>query len=257
MPNSFRIAANIGFLWRDRPFFDRIALAGRAGFDAVEFHDDAQRHAIDAVGSALQSARLPLLGLNTDMSGTVGRAALPEARQHARADIDRAIERARMLGGRAIHVVAGKAVVNVDTRATYVENLRYAARAAERHGLTVLIEPLSAAAMPGYFLSGFQQAADMIERTGMPNVRIMFDVYHVHQNGEPIAETFARFRGLIGHIQLADPVTRAEPPTTGPHAVDRMIGELQERGYSGDFGAEYIPAASVEAGLGWLRAARI
>ncbi len=36
-------SANLGFLWTDRPFLERIAAARAAGFSAVEFHDQAQR----------------------------------------------------------------------------------------------------------------------------------------------------------------------------------------------------------------------
>lgn len=43
------IAANTGFLFKDRPFIERIAAAAAAGFDAVEFHDEAQRENLDDV----------------------------------------------------------------------------------------------------------------------------------------------------------------------------------------------------------------
>ena len=260
---SVMIAANTGFLWKDRPFLERIARAGEAGFDAVEFHDEAQGHDIADVRAALRDAGLPLLGLNARMGDTAGCAGIPGEDERAREDIDRAIETAAMLGGRAVHVLAGKTEETEEAWATYRANLAYAcerARASRTEaapdGLTVLIEPLSSTAMPGYLLNTVARAASVIEWVGAANLKIMFDVFHVRQNGDPIVETFARYRNHIGHAQLADPESRAEPPVEGDDAVGPLIAALRERGYAGSFGAEYVPAGTVKAGLGWLETAR-
>jgi hydroxypyruvate isomerase len=37
---EYRFSANTGFLWKDRPFLQRIRAAAASGFDAVEFHDE-------------------------------------------------------------------------------------------------------------------------------------------------------------------------------------------------------------------------
>ena len=260
---SVMIAANTGFLWKDRSFLERIARAGEAGFDAVEFHDEVQTHDIADVRSALRDTGLPLLGLNVHMGDTAGCAGIPGHEDRAREDIDCALEAAVMLGGRAVHVLAGRTDDTEEAWATYRANLAYAserARASRTQaapdGLTVLIEPLSAKAMPGYLLGSVARAASVVEWVGAPNLKIMFDVFHVHGNGDPIAETFAQYRDHIGHVQLAHPETRAEPATSGKHAVGPMITALRERGYAGSFGAEYVSADTVEAGLGWLEAAR-
>ena len=255
-----RIAANTGFLWKDRSFLERIANAGRAGFDAVEFHDEAQGHDLQDVRAALREAGLPLLGLNARMGDTAGRAAIPGEEAAARDDAERAVETARALGGTAVHVLAGKVEPGEDTEATYLGNLAHAARLAEPHGLTVLIEPLSAKAMPGYFLSTVAQAADLIERSGASNVRIMFDVFHVHQahgdGGPSILDCFAAHAETVGHVQIAHPETRHEPPTDGPLALGAMVQGLRTRGYEGALGAEYVPARAVEDGLGWMASLR-
>ena len=259
------IAANTGFLWKDRPFLERIALAGRAGFDAVEFHDEAQGENLGDVRAALHEAGLPLLGLNARMGETVGRAGLPGHEAAARGDIDAAIEAAAMLGGRAVHVLAGKVDDGDDEEAwaTYRANLAYACEraAASRTsaapgGLTVLIEPLSAAAMPGYLLTSVGRAASVIEWVGAANLKIMFDVFHVRANGDPVVRTYADHAAHVGHVQLAHPETRAEPPTEGEHAVVGMVEAFRAAGYAGAFGAEYKPEGAVENGLGWMTTLR-
>ena len=86
----------------------------------------------------------------------------------------------------------------------------------------------------------------------------MFDVYHVAQTGDPIAETFARHAAAVGHVQIADPVTRAEPRVGGPPERDvrAILSALREAGYRGAFGCEYRPAGAIEDGLGWMRELR-
>ena len=253
---GFRLAANLGFLWTDRPFLERIAAAAAAGFDAVEFHDEAQREPLDDVRAALGAAGLPLLGLNARMGDTQGLAAMPGREAEARADIDAAVETARALGGTAVHLLAGRTAPSEEAMETYRANLGHACARAE--GLTVLIEPLCAAAVPGYALTTVEQAAGVVAEVGAPNLKIMFDVYHVAQNGDPIAETFARHAPLIGHVQIADPVTRAEPRAGGPRErdVQAIVTALRDAGYAGAFGCEYRPTGAVEDDLGWMDALR-
>ena len=56
---------------------------------------------------------------------------------------------------------------------------RQAAAKAAEHGLTILLEPLNQRDMPGYFYSRVEEAVAIIDRVGAPNVKLMFDAYHV------------------------------------------------------------------------------
>ena len=238
------IAANLGFLWKDLPLTERIARAKAAGFDAVELHDDAQGQ-VDAVREALEAAGLPLLGLNAHMGATAGCAGIPEMERQAREDIDAAVEAARALGGTAVHVLAGVVPDSAKAWDTYRANLAYACETSE--GLTVLIEPLCAAAKPGYLLGTMEQAAEVIGEIGAPNLNAMFDVFHVAGAGADVVESYRRHAGIVGHVQIADPATRAEPFGLGD-----TVRALREAGYDGALGAEYVPSGAVEDRLGWM-----
>lgn len=233
------IAANTGFLFKDRPFLERIALAAEHGFDAVEFHDEAQAHSVEDVRAALREAGLPLLGLNARMGDTAGRAGVPGEEARAAADVDHAIETARALGGRAVHVLAGRTEGSEDAWTCYVNSLRHGADAAP--DLTILIEPLCERAMPGYLLPSVADASRVIERVGRDNVRIMFDVFHVAGNGDDIAPTYRAHERLVGHVQIADPVTRHEPSAA-------LLRDIRAMGWRGAVGAEYVPTGD----FGWL-----
>ena len=251
-----RFSANTGFLFKDRPFLERIGAAAAAGFDAVEFHDEWRHESLDDVRAALGEAGLPLLGLNTAMGETAGRAANPAQAAEARADIEEAVEAAAALGGTAVHVLAGKVEPSEEAMATYCASLAHACARAAGKGLTVLIEPLSRAAMPVYPLRDAAGAAAVIEAVGAPNLRIMFDLFHVHAEGDGILATCRAHAERIGHVQIADPETRAEPRTDGPHAIGPLLRAIRAAGYAGAFGCEYRPEAGVEAGLGWREGLR-
>lgn len=239
-----RFSANLGFLWRDLPFLERIRRAGAAGFDAVEFHDDAQGEDEGALRDVLAETGLPVIGLNTAMREG-GLAGVPGREADARADIARAIDAAQAIGAGAVHVVAGEAE-GPRAWGAYRANLRYAV---ERSDLTILVEPLSEAARPGYLLHDLDAAVAVARETG---VRVMFDCFHVEmQHGA----TLARFRDcidVIGHVQIASVPDRREPTTAGDRLdYATLLPAMREVGYTGPFGCEYVPAASVEAGLGW------
>jgi hydroxypyruvate isomerase len=242
---SDRFSANLGFLWRDRPFMERIAAARAAGFPLVEFHDDAQGEDIAALQAALDGT--PVVCLNTRMGETSGVAAMPGREEQARADIAAATQTARALGAGAVHVVCGK-TDDAGAEERLVARLAEAADAAPE--LTFVIEPICPQAIPGYVLNTPEQAAGIIERAGRDNVKILFDCFHVQRAGGDVLARFRRFVSMIGHVQIAGGFTRAEPDR-GELDYRFLLPAFRDAGYEGPFGCEYRPATTVEEGLAW------
>jgi 2-dehydrotetronate isomerase len=240
------IAANIGFLWKELPFLERIERAKTAGFTAVELHDDAQNEDLEALKRILAQTGLPVLSLNTRMGETSGCAAVPGQMAQARADIDDAIRVALAVNAKAIHVLAGKAAGD-EARDAYVSSLIYAA---DNFDGTVLIEPISHSAVAGYFLFSLYQARDIADTVNNPRVKMMFDLFHVRTLGYNVLEVAQEFLPFIGHIQISGWPGRDEP-----ELASSLIGLLRVLGYEGDFGAEYHPRDGIEEGLGWLKPA--
>lgn len=244
-----RFSANLGFLWADLPLPDAIHAAHRAGFDAVECHWPYETDAA-LVKSALDQTGLRMLGLNTrrGAAGENGLTALPGREAEARAEIDRAIAYARTIGCGAIHVMAG---VTSDDRAegTFLWNLSYACEAAP--DLTILIEPLNHHDAPGYFLSRSDQAADMISRAALPNLRMMFDCYHIQIMEGDLTRRLDRHLPLIGHIQIAAVPDRGAPDH-GEVDFTHICAELRRMDWTQPLGAEYRPAGATADSLSWL-----
>ncbi len=241
MNDPYPLSANTGFLWRDLPFLDRIDRAAAAGFDAVEFHDEAQQAEPAALEATLKRSGLPVLSLNTRMGMTLGSAALPGDR--ALRDIDEAAALASRVGARAIHVLPGLTQAP-DAREIFERNLRHALAATE--GM-VLIEPVSPAAIPGCFLNNLDTAAAIVDAVGDPRLRILFDTFHVAATEGDVARAFACHAPRVGHVQIASYPGRAEPDED----TLALLPAMRAAGYAGAFGCEYRARGPVEAGLGW------
>ncbi|WP_296644231.1 hydroxypyruvate isomerase family protein [Roseinatronobacter sp.] len=249
-----RFSANLGFLWTDLPLPDAIRAAKAAGFDAVECHWPYATPT-DDVRAALDETGLSMLGLNTargDVSaGENGLAALPERDDDARAAIDEAISYARAIGCKAVHVMAGFSSGR-EAHDTFVANLAYACAQAASRGITILIEPLNRYDAPGYFLTTTKQAVALIDTVGAPNLRLMFDCYHVQLMEGDLSHKLADLMPYIGHIQFASVPDRG-PPDTGEVRYDHIFDVIGVLGYSKPLGAEYKPKGRTDDTLGWLR----
>ncbi len=247
-----RFSANLGFLWQELALPDAIRAAAAAGFDAVECHWPYGVPA-DDVAAVLHQTGLPMLGLNTTrgLAGENGLSALPGRGAEARAAVDQALAYAQVTQTRAVHVMAGFADGD-SAHAAYVETLRYACAAAQ--GRMILIEPLNHYDAPGYFLRTTAQAEAIIAEVGAPNLKLMFDCYHVQLTEGDVTHRLERLLPLIGHVQVASVPDRGAPDHGELH-YPHVWEVLTRLGWDAPVGAEYRPGGETEATLGWMRAA--
>lgn len=252
--------ANIAFLFAELPFLDRIEAAKRAGFDRVECHFPYE-FPVAELKARLDGAGVRLTGLNTrpsdgsDRTGEWGRAGAPGREAAFAKDFDDALHYATALGASVIHVMAA----NVDAHereaalGTYVANLRRAARQAAGTGVTLLLEPLNRRDMPRYLVSRSDEMVGIIAEIGEPNVKLLFDAYHVQIMEGDLIRRFERHLPHVGHVQIAAVPSRAEPDEGEVHVVN-LLRAVDASGYAGLVGLEYKPRAGTEAGLAWMTA---
>ena len=153
------------------------------------------------------------------------------------------------VGAAAVHVMAGFAE-GPAARETFLGNLRYALSVAP-DGMTILIEPLNRHDAPGYFLRTTDQAAEIIAELSSDRVRLMFDCYHVGRTEGDIGTRLGELLPITGHIQFASVPDRAEPDR-GEIDYGHVFQAIERLGWQHPLGAEYRPATTLEAGLGWL-----
>ncbi len=122
---------------------------------------------------------------------------------------------------------------------------------AARAGASVLLEALNSWETPGYILTSTADSLALIESIGAPNLALQYDIYHMQRMEGNICATIAAHAGRIGHIQFADSPGRGQPGT-GELRFPFIFQAIEESGYAGYVGAEYLPAGSLEESLGWI-----
>lgn len=247
-----KFSANLGFLWTELPLVDAIQRAAEAGFDAVECHWPYDT-APEDVREVLEKTGLPMLGINTvkGKPGEFGLLALSGREAEARAAIDQAIAYAASIGAHGIHAMSGIASGEA-ARQTFVQNLTYATEKAAPHGITILIEPINSVDVPGYFMHRTADAAEIIAKIGAPNLKMMFDFYHLQIMEGDLTRLVQRLLPIIGHIQFASVPTRGAPDQ-GELDFSYIFKMLDDLGYDRPLGAEYRPLTTTEASLDWMK----
>jgi hydroxypyruvate isomerase len=248
-----RFAANLGYLFTERPLIERFGAAAAAGFQAVELqfpYDIAP----SAVKAELARHRLTQLSVNTPIGPEFGLTALPGRERDFSAAFSRALDYVVAIGGTAIHCMAGCVPVNERpaAEAVFIKNLARAAEEATKKDITLLIEPINPRDRPGYFLNRVEHAADIVKKVGSPNLRIQFDFYHVQIVGGDLIKRLEAHFPLVGHVQIAAVPSRREPDE-GEVNYREIFAALDRLGYEGWIGCEYRPRARTEDGLGWAR----
>ena len=251
-----RFAANLGYLFTERPLLERIDAAAAAGFKAIELQFPYDVPAA-AVKAAIEKNKLTILGINTppgDRDGEFGLAAVPGREKDWQQLFNRALDYAYAIGGSAIHCLAGKVAPEQRPAAdrVFIDNLTKAADLAAEKNIALLIEPINGRDRPNYFLNHVEHAADIITKSGKTNIRMQFDFYHVQIVGGDLIYRLQKFLPFIGHLQCAAVPTRHEPDE-GEVNYRAVFEAVDKVGYTGWIGAEYRPRGRTEDGLAWAR----
>jgi len=170
-----------------------------------------------------------------------------------RASVLAALDYARASGTPRLHLMSGIVVQGrEDALAIFRDSIRFTCEAAAMHGIDILIEPINNRDIPGYLMNSFDLAAHLIGDLKLPNLKLLFDVYHRQIIHGDVTRGLETFMPIIGHIQISSAPLRQEPMTG--ELNDRHILRMVERlGYRGHIGCEYRPAVGTLEGLGWMK----
>jgi hydroxypyruvate isomerase len=250
-----KFAANLSFLFQDVPLLDRFEAAAKAGFKGVEillpYAEPKEQIAARLRANGLTQALFNLPAGDWE-KGERGLAAIPGREKDFDEALSRALSYAEATGCRTIHAMPGLRHHGAE-RATYVRNLKRAARRAAADGVTVVIEPINTRDIPGFFLDTTEEARAVIHEVGEPNLGLQFDIYHrAIQQGDVIM-AIREFGGLARHYQIANPPDRGEPDAGELNYRD-VFKEIDRTGFAGWVGCEYKPRGETVVGLKWAGA---
>ncbi|RQO59315.1 hydroxypyruvate isomerase [Paucibacter sp. KBW04] len=255
-----RFAANLSMLYPEHGLRERFAAAAADGFEAVEILFPYELSPAE-FGDLLKRHGLRLVLFNAPpgdwAAGERGLACLAEREAEFKAGMTQALSYAAALACPRIHVMAGLLAADDDAEAArqrYIANLRWAAALAARLGVQLCIEPINGRDMPGYFLQRQEQARELIQAVGAPNLRLQMDLYHCQiSQGDVSTQLRLNFEsGLLAHVQIAGVPARQEPDQ-GELRAEHLLALLDELGYAGHVGCEYRPRGATSGGLAWLR----
>jgi sugar phosphate isomerase/epimerase len=199
-------------------------IAANAGFDYIE--ENVQNLLVaeaseDTFATGLkmaQNAPLPIIAANCFLPGTL-KSTGPDV------DFDRiaryaatAFRRARQVGMR--HIVFGSGgsrqiPVGFDRSKAhhqFLTVLHRIAPLAEKHGLTILIEPLHR--QECNFINSLADGASFVETVNHPHVRLLADFYHMLKDGEDPYEIVV-YGKWIRHVHIAEKEGRLAPGSSG------------------------------------------
>ncbi len=154
-------------------------------------------------------------------------------------DCHTAVEVAKRCNAKHMTVVPGNfdRSLPLDIQTAHViEALRGGAGVLEKHGLVMVLEPLSD--NPDLFLRYSTQTYMICKGVNSPSCKILFDMYHMQRNEGNIIANINRTWEEIGYFQIGDNPGRKEP-TTGEMNYKNIFKHIYNKGYRGVMGMEH------------------
>jgi hydroxypyruvate isomerase len=252
-----RFDANLTTMYGKLSVLDAMAAAKADGFDAIEcrspfeFPKEVVRDRVAELGLTLVQFNCPM---GDFAAGDRGLTCLLGREDEFRASIDLTIDYAVALGVLQVNCVGGlrtPGASDSEIEDVMVTNLRYAAPRLADAGVKLQIEPINPLDMPGVFLSTTEQFKRIRDRVDHSNLYLQYDFYHMQIVQGNLIRGFDELASVINHVQIADNPGRHEPGT-GEINYGFLFVALEERGYAGWVGCEYIPSSPAPQSLEWL-----
>lgn len=248
---------------RNQPPIDAFALAAELGFDGVEIHvrrpDDLDWNEVKTLCS---KHGLSVTTIGTGMAGVMDGLTFGNAdadiRRRAVELVKQHIENAAEFGSAVtIGFLNGKIGASGKQRETLrralVDCYAQAAAVAQKHGVTLLCEPLNRYECD--YPNSVQQGLELIAEADSPAIKLLCDTYHMNIEERDICESFRLAGDRLGYVHFAD--SNRYGPGAGHVPFGDVAITLKEIGYTGVIGLEHLmdqaPRATAENSLRVIR----
>jgi hydroxypyruvate isomerase len=119
---------------------------------------------------------------------------------------------------------------------------------AEEKGILICLEHLNSRdnshpmkGHPGYFGDDVDFCVELIKRVGSPNMKLLFDIYHVQIMNGDVIRRIRQYKDVIGHYHTAGCPGRGELDDTQEINYPPIMRAILETGYDGYVAQEFIP----------------
>jgi len=242
------------------PVPDALALLTRLGYDGYEMFDWRDPKVMGTFVSLKDKYPLSCECLVANKGVTAPGCGLVNPREHEEflKQTQLAIDAARAVGAKQLVTLTGNEMGGVprsEQMANAVAAMRAAAPMLEKNGMTAIVEVLNTYVNhAGYFLYYVRDGAELIDRVGSPNVKLLFDIYHVQIMEGNLIESIRSNIDRIGHFHVGD-VPGRHQPGTGEINYRNVFKAIYDQGdrFRGSVALEYSPTVPVEQDLAAMR----
>ena len=246
------------------PVEERIKRIAQVGYTAVElWHKECTWNGHDLTGPAKNGKKLKAaldnyglvvndMVLNAWDATLGGSLVNSEDQKLYLKNLEEVIKFAQSIGCNKLITCTGKKIPGKsykEQRDSIISTLSEAAKIVEKKGFTLLLEPLNTYVdHPGYFLDSTEEGAKIIREINHPNVRLLYDIYHMQTMEGNIISNIEENINIIGHFHAAGVPGRHEL-YLGELNYPNIIKHINKLGYEGYFGLEYFPSMDSEESL--------
>ena len=242
------------------PVPDALALLTRLGYDGYEMFDWRDPKVMGTFVSLKDKYPLSCECLVANKGVTAPGCGLVNPREHEEflKQTQLAIDAARAVGAKQLVTLTGNEMGGVprsEQMANAVAAMRAAAPMLEKNGMTAIVEVLNTYVNhAGYFLYYVRDGAELIDRVGSPNVKLLFDIYHVQIMEGNLIESIRSNIDRIGHFHVGD-VPGRHQPGTGEINYRNVFKAIYDQGdrFRGSVALEYSPTVPLEQDLAAMR----
>ena len=170
----------------------------------------------------------------------------------------KAIDAASELGSPNVIAFNGYAedVSLEDGAANCVKGLKGIVKYAEKKNVTLCLEMLNTRddsdpnkGHPGYQGDHIDYCLDIVKKVGSPNMKLLFDIYHVQIMDGDVIRRVHECGEHIGHVHTAGNPGRGELDNDQEINYPPIMKALLDIGYKGFVGQEFIPTRDPLQGL--------
>ena len=244
----------IEMIYTQYPFLERFRKAKEAGFDYVEFWNWIDKD-IDAIEKTMKEVGIRVATFQGSIRGVM---VDKNDRDVYIEDMKKSIAVAKRLGAKAIFCMSdimqedrsvkphAYEISPEEMRENTISVLKELAPFAEEAGIMLVIEPLNTLVdHANYSLFSSKEGIEIVKAVNSPNVRLLYDAYHMQIMEGNIIDTIRNNWQYFGHFHIAD-VPGRNQPGVGELNYNNILKELKSTGYKGIVGFEFSPVGKAD-----------
>lgn len=233
-------------VWRG--FEDSFKKAASYGYNGVEL---ALRRANDispgALDSLLGESGLKVSAISTGMVFADGGLCLTHENPAIRKEtLDILLELVQMSGeyGKTLNLGRVRGSIFSDKSEGYfIENAAILCEEAKKYDATIILEPVNRYEIN--FINNLDEGVSLIKKSGLENLKLMPDVFHMNIEDDCIYRSFERNKDYVHYVHLADSNRLA--PGLGHLDFDKIFGILKSIEFGGWVSVEILPKPNPDA----------